>query len=208
MLIRTGLLTVGLLDEEAITIITDVLRKGLPGVQVLQTQAVGSQRHWVADTLMRWCDEEEMDLVVTLGGTLPAPGPSSAEITPEATGDVLERPLPAFSESMRNYAAQETRLALLDRSVAGIRGRTVILNLPAGTATPVLFLNGVIDLLPALLAHLGDHGAAPVAEDELLIVADAAPLADEGVGVDAPGEPTGRLNAEEFEAFRRRRRHD
>ncbi len=206
MLIRTGLLTVGLLDEDAVATITDVLRRRLPGVQVLQTQAIGSQRHWVADTLMRWCDEEEMDLVVTLGGTLPAPGPSAAEITPEATSDVVERPMPALSEGMRNHAAQETRLALLDRGVAGIRGRTVILNLPAGTATAVLFLNGVIDLLPALLAHLGGQGAGPVAEDELMIIADAPLPADEGA--DAPSEPIGGLDAAEFESFRRRRRQD
>lgn len=72
-----------------------------------------------------------MDLILTIGGTAPAPGPSALEITPEATSAVLERPLPGLPEAMRSAMGKKTPLAFLDRSVAGVRGRTVILNLPA-----------------------------------------------------------------------------
>jgi molybdopterin biosynthesis enzyme MoaB len=201
MEIHAGILAIGTLDEETVNRIARMLRQHLPDMQLRLTQAVGSQRHWIADLLMRWCDEEELDLVITLGGTLPAPGPSGEEIVPEATDDILERAMPGLVEAMRAHAALETRLALIDRGVAGIRGRTLILNLPEGRATPMLFLAGVVDLLPALLDHLAPERVGRTAEDELVIVEDAAHVENK---VEGSG-PKGSLDAAEFEAFRQRR---
>ena len=172
MVIRTGLLGIGaannpILDNHALDAVSEQLHARLPDVAIMLTQVAGSQRHWLADILTRWCDEEELDLVLTVGGTLPAAGPSGNEITPDATRDVLERDLPGLAEAMRVHAGAETRLALLDRSVCGIRGRTLLLNLPSGAATAVLFLSGVIDLIPAALAHLQELDNAPLPEDEL-----------------------------------------
>ncbi|MCB0043911.1 MAG: hypothetical protein KDD92_00590 [Caldilineaceae bacterium] len=199
MLIRTGLLAVSTLNDQTLDAITHTLGARVPNVRVTNVQAIGSQRHWIADTLMQWCDEEELDLVLTLGGTLPAPGPSVRETMPEAINDVIERPLPGLAEAMRSHAAAETRLAYLERCVAGIRGRTLLLALPQGTAGALLFLTGVIDLIEPVVAHLHELPHALIAEDELTLVADEEiePAADE--------PQNSGLNAADFAAFRRRR---
>ena len=99
-MIRTALLCVPQMDDDALDGVRARLRR-VGGVLIVEEQAVASQRTWIAETLRTWCDEAEMDLVLTLGGTLPAPGPSAAEIVPEATLDVLDRLAPALPEAMR-----------------------------------------------------------------------------------------------------------
>jgi molybdopterin adenylyltransferase len=151
--IRAGLLCVPELDADTLSAVRAVLRAAQANVVVLQESGVGMQRAWIAETLRRWCDEEEMDLVLTIGGTLPAPGPSAAECVPEATLEVLDRLMPGLPEAMRAEAQASAPLALLDRGVAGIRSRTLIVNLPAGSLAP-LFLEAIADLLPAAVAYL------------------------------------------------------
>ncbi len=200
--IKTGLLCVPALDDEALAAVGKTLRARVPGCVVMLERSVGGQRYALEDILVRWCDEEELDLVITLGGTLPAPGPSGREVTPEATLAVVERTLPGFTEAMRAHAQEQTPLALLDRGVAGIRGRTLVINLPAGAAPSVLFLEAVVDLIPAVLAHLREDEDPPRMEDDLVLHYEDDPP-------DSP--PAGRaggkgLDAAEFAAFLRRER--
>ena len=163
---------------------------------------MGGQRHALEDILVRWCNEEELDLVITLGGALPAPGPSGREGMPEVTRAVVERLLPGLSEAMRAHAQGQTRLALLDRGVAGIRGRTLVLNLPAGAAPAVLFLEPILDLIPAVLAHLREDEDAPRMDDELILHTE-----DDSPASSPPGRPGAKgLDAAEFAAFLRRGR--
>lgn len=201
--IRTGLLHIPSLDPAAGEALRRLLHDALPDAVVLQESYAASQRHWIEETLCRWCDEEELDLVLTLGGTLPAPGPSGREITPEATFAVVERLLPGLPEAMRAVAQEQTALALMDRGVAGIRGRSLILNLPAGAATAVCFLDAVIEVLPAILAHLRDDPAAPALADEW-----ADQVADEADAPVPPGKPAHGLDPAEFAAFLQRRRKE
>ena len=140
-LLRTGILHVPAHDEAAGDAVTEVLRSSGARVHLMLESSAGDDRHWIADLLRRWSDEEELDLIVTIGATLPAPGPSGREIVPDATSDVIERDLPGLAETMRAYAQEELPLASLHRGVAGIRGRTLILNLPQG-AGPRLSLPG------------------------------------------------------------------
>lgn len=202
-LIRTGLLMIPESDEVASRTVRALLRASCPPAVVVMETAAASQRNWVEALLVRWCDEEELDLILTVGGTLPAAGPSAREIVPEATNAVLERQLPGLGEAMRAYAQEHTILALLDRGVAGIRGRTLILNLPAGAPAAGLFLEAVVDLIEPLLQHVQADPNAP---------ALAAVLAEDAVPDtldDAPEPPSpGGLNAEEFAAFLRRTRGD
>ncbi|MEI2422153.1 hypothetical protein V6O07_17875, partial [Arthrospira platensis SPKY2] len=107
-----------------------LLREELPALVLLQEAAPAPQRYVIEERLRIWADEEELDLILTVGGTFPAPGPSGLEIAPEATRSVLEREMPSLPETMRASALDEFPLALLDRGVAGIRGRTLLLNLP------------------------------------------------------------------------------
>jgi molybdopterin biosynthesis enzyme MoaB len=200
--IRTGLLHVPALDSEASEAVRRLLHSSVPGVVVMQ-EGYASQRHWIEETLRRWCDEGELDLVLTLGGALPAPGPSGREITPEATLAVVERLLPGLPEAMRAYAQEETPLALLDRGTAGIRGRSLILNLPSGAGPAVLFLEAVVEVLPAVIAHLQDDPAAPT------LAAAPAPKRDsEEIDNTANVDPSSHsgLNAADFAAFLRRRK--
>lgn len=151
--IRTGLLHVPVLDEAAGKEVRQVLRI-LRGLIVLQEGYAAGQRHWIEETLIRWCDEEELDLILTIGGTLPAPGPSSDEIVPEATSAVIERPMMGLAHFMRTVAWDACPLAMIDRGVIGIRGRTLIINLPAGADPAAEFLEGIVDQVPFVLALL------------------------------------------------------
>lgn len=203
--IKTGLLCVPNLDDDALAAVGKTLRARVPGCVVMLERSVGGQRYALEDILTRWCDEEELDLVITLGGTLPAPGPSGREHVPAATMTVIERPLPGFSEAMRAAAQEETALALLDRGVTGIRGRTLLINLPGGSAPSVLFLVAVVDLIPAVLAYLREDADLPRMQDELVLHDEGgAPTFSRGAD---RGIKKG-LDAAEFADFLRRKRSD
>lgn len=177
--------------------IRHALLQALPGAFFVLDATVQDDRHLVAELLRRWCDEEELDLVVTLGGALPAPGPSPQETVPEATLEVLDRLMPGLPEAMRSYAAVDAAEALLDRGVAGIRSRSLVINLPGDPDLAVLFLEGIADVLPLVLERLSPPGAGG---------ADAAgpPPVDATQDADA-ASPTG-LDPEEFAAFLRRKK--
>lgn len=212
MLIRTALLCVPTFDEAAISVVRQLLHERLPTAVIIQVEQAAGERNLLEERLRRWCDEDEIDLVLTSGGTLPAPGPSRHQWVPEATQAVSERLVPGLAEAMRTHAAQESPLAWLERGVAGIRGRSLVLNLPAGAAAAFLYLDAVIALLPPLFAHLQEDPAAPRLADELDLTFDDAATtmpdssADESSAMTTPASSsrsTG-LNAEEFAAFLQR----
>ncbi|MBK8048642.1 MAG: hypothetical protein IPK16_16885 [Anaerolineales bacterium] len=116
-MIKTAILCIPIYDEQASAAVRRLLHNGAPGCTVLLEQNAPMQRYVVEDLLRRWSDDEEMDLVLTIGGTLPAPGPSGREVVPEATLAVAERQLPGISEAMRAHAAVRTPLAWLDRGL-------------------------------------------------------------------------------------------
>jgi len=76
--------------------------------------------------LIRLADVEQCPLIITTGGT----GPSARDITPEATRAVLEKELPGFGEVMRMHSYEKVKTAILSRATAGVRGRSLIINLP------------------------------------------------------------------------------
>lgn len=208
MVIKTGILCVPAYDEEAVLGVRRLLALTAANVVVVQEHRIAMQRNMVEDVLRRWCDEEELDLVVTIGGTLPAPGPSGREIVPEATLAVGERLVPGLPEAMRAVAQEQTELALIDRSTAVIRGRTLILNLPAGARAAALFLGSVVDVIPALLAHLQDGGRTPSMEDVLGYEGDdddVLEVSDTPTPDDVPPLAKKSLDASEFAAYLRRK---
>jgi molybdenum cofactor synthesis domain-containing protein len=95
--------------------------------------------------ILEWADGGDVDLVITTGGT----GFTVRDVTPEATGVLIERPVPGIAEAIRQRGAASTPNAWLSRGIAGIRGATLIVNLPGSTG-------GVRDGL-AVLDEVGGH---------------------------------------------------
>lgn len=100
----------------------------------------------IAQTLIRWC-EEGANLILTSGGTGFAP----RDITPEATRSVLDREAPGLAEALRAESLKITRHAMLSRAVAGIRGRTLIINLPGSPKAVQESLDILLPVLPHAL---------------------------------------------------------
>ncbi|NJN53772.1 MAG: MogA/MoaB family molybdenum cofactor biosynthesis protein [Anaerolineae bacterium] len=105
----------------------------------------------IVETLTRWCDEG-VNLLLTSGGTGFAP----RDVTPEATKRVIERETPGITEALRAESLQITRHAMLSRAVAGIRGQTLIINLPGNPKAVRENLELLLPILPHALELLTD----------------------------------------------------
>ena len=108
------------------------------------------------EALIRLCDVEKCPLVVTTGGT----GPALRDITPETTLAVLDRELPGFGEIMRYYSYERVPTAILSRATAGIRGQSLIINLPGRPRAVKFCLNLVREAIVEGLEHI--TGTRPV----------------------------------------------
>lgn len=108
----SGDLLVGLLSES--------------GAKVIGKLILTDDRDELAETLRSYADRNAADLIITTGGTGLAP----RDNTPEATRSVIEKEAPGLAEAMRRETAVNTPMAMLSRAVCGIRGKTLIINLP------------------------------------------------------------------------------
>ena len=105
----------------------------------------------VSKTLTELADRDGCDLVLTTGGTGPAP----RDLTPEATRAVIERELPGFGELMRQVSLTQVPTAILSRQLAGTRGKCLIVNLPGRPSSIELCLNAVFPAIPYCLDLMG-----------------------------------------------------
>jgi molybdenum cofactor synthesis domain-containing protein len=131
-------------------------REDLSGPQIKQVlgpdysidyyEIIPDEKDIIADRLKYACDSLKLNLVLTSGGT----GFSRRDVTPEATLEVIERYVPGIPDAIRYYSLQKTAKAMLSRGTAGIRGNTLIINLPGS-------VKGVRESLEAVLPAL-DHG--------------------------------------------------
>lgn len=110
------------------------------------------ERQEIEALLRKLCDEDGCDLVLTTGGT----GPSRRDVTPEATKAVLERELPGFGEIMRVRSFDKVPTAILSRSTAGTRGKSLIVNLPGNPKAIGECLPLVIPAIREALKHLNE----------------------------------------------------
>ncbi|CAI9412086.1 Molybdopterin adenylyltransferase [Pleomorphomonas sp. T1.2MG-36] len=115
------------------------------------TQVVPDGVDSVGGELVRLCDEERVDLILTTGGT----GPSPRDLTPEAMKVVLEKELPGFGELMRRISLEKVPTAILSRQTAGTRGSTLIVNLPGKPASIAVCLDAVFPAIPYCLDLIG-----------------------------------------------------
>ncbi|HTP45259.1 MAG TPA: MogA/MoaB family molybdenum cofactor biosynthesis protein [Candidatus Acidoferrum sp.] len=125
------------------------------GWETASTAVLGDERVAIEAFLKKAADAGEgaVDLILTTGGT----GVGPRDVTPEATLAAIERLIPGFAEHMRTEGRKVTERALLSRGIAGIRAKTIIINLPGSPTGAVESLNAIAGLLP----HAVDvvHGA-------------------------------------------------
>lgn len=114
------------------------------GGEIVVREIVPDDRQEIAATLRWWCDDQHLDLILTTGGT----GLALRDITPEATLDIADRVVPGLGEAMRAEGMRQTPMAMLSRSVAVVRGRTLIVNLPGSEKGARENLSAIIDVLP------------------------------------------------------------
>ena len=148
MSIRAGILTVsdrgylGEYEDQSGPLIRDIVTGRLGATVELEAIAPDSQPI-IQGTLIVWCDEVGLDLILTTGGTGFAP----RDVTPEATLAVVQRETPGLVEAMRATSLKVTPHAMLSRAAAGIRGGTLIVNLPG---SPRAVREGMETLAPIL----------------------------------------------------------
>jgi molybdopterin adenylyltransferase len=114
------------------------------GASVAQYKVVPDDRGAIEATLAEWADEARLDLVFTTGGT----GFSARDVTPEATRAVVEREAPALTQAMLYESLRVTPYAMLTRATAGIRKRTLIVNLPGNPKAVTENFDAIAEVLP------------------------------------------------------------
>jgi molybdopterin adenylyltransferase len=118
------------------------------------------EKQLIIEKLIRWADEDGLDVVITTGGT----GLTPRDVTPEATLAVVDRIVPGFAEAMRAESLKKTPHAMLSRAVVGTRGKCLIINLPGSPKAVRECLQVILPALPhaveTLKGQAGECGAS------------------------------------------------
>ncbi len=160
---RIGILTVsdrsasGERADSSGPLLATLLAESLPGCQIVRSGIVPDERDAISACLIAWSDHDDLDVIFTTGGTGFAP----RDVTPEATRSVIDREAPGLAEAMRAAGLQRTPHAMLSRGVCGLRGRTLIINLPGSPRAVQENLAVIRPVLPHAVALLRE---APDAE--------------------------------------------
>ncbi len=113
------------------------------GINVSCSKIILDEKDQIKETLIDFADKKNIPLIVTTGGT----GVSPRDVTPDATLEVIDKAVPGMAEAMRQASAAITPHAMISRAVVGIRGRSLIINLPG---SPKAVRENLAVLLPAL----------------------------------------------------------
>lgn len=143
-------------EDTSAQVIRELIEEEIGG-EIVDYRIVPDEQDEIMAALIEMTEYFHADLVLTTGGT----GLAQRDVTPEATLKVIDRAVPGIAEAMRIGALQKTRRAMLSRGVAGIRGSSLIINLPGSPKGVQESLMAIIDQLPHALGilsgQLGEH---------------------------------------------------
>jgi len=148
--VRVGLVSIsdrasaGVYEDKGLPSLREWLARAVRNPVVYEERLIADDAPTISATLRALVDESRCDLVLTTGGTGPAP----RDVTPEATLAVADREMPGFGEQMRQISLRFVPTAILSRQVGVIRGRALILNLPGQPKAIAETLQGLPDLAP------------------------------------------------------------
>jgi len=148
--VRVGLVSIsdrasaGVYEDKGLPSLREWLARAVRNPIVYEERLIADDAPTISATLRALVDESRCDLVLTTGGTGPAP----RDVTPEATLAVADREMPGFGEQMRQISLRFVPTAILSRQVGVIRGRALILNLPGQPKAIAETLQGLPDLAP------------------------------------------------------------
>lgn len=164
--VRIGVVSVsdrassGVYEDKGIPALQEWLGRALRNPITWETRLIPDERAGISATLRELVDERRCDLVLTTGGTGPAP----RDVTPEATLDVADKEMPGFGEQMRQISLRFVPTAILSRQVAVIRGRTLVITLPGQPKSIAETLEGLKDAEGRPVVH-GIFAAVPYCVD-------------------------------------------
>ncbi|OPY12684.1 MAG: Molybdopterin adenylyltransferase [Syntrophus sp. PtaB.Bin001] len=158
MTFRAGVVTVSdkgsrgeredLSGKEVVHMLMDI------SIAISETVIIPDEKDQIKETLIDLSDRKHLDLIVTTGGT----GVSPRDVTPDATKEIIDKEIPGMAEAMRQESLKKTPHAMISRAVTGIRGRTLIINLPGSP-------RGVRENLSVILPAI-KHALEKISGDE------------------------------------------
>src|SRR5689334_11753403 len=139
-------------EDQSGKVVIDRLVKN--GFEVVEYKVILDETDLIEIELKKFCDELKVDIVITSGGT----GIGPRDVTPEVTRRVIEKEMTGVAEALRAYGQKRTPLSMLSRGVAGIRGTTVIINLPGSVKAVCESLDSLFPGILHTYKVLGGHG--------------------------------------------------
>ncbi len=152
ILVTSDSISSGKKSDQSGKIIAEKLQK--LGIDVTDTKVIPDDVNQIETSLKEFCDEQKIDLVLTCGGT----GVGPKDVTPEATIKVLEKQVTVIAEMLRNYGQRRIPFSMLSRGLAGIRGNSVIVNLPGSTGAVTDSMDSLFPGILHIFKMLEDEG--------------------------------------------------
>ena len=157
MEIKIGIITAsdrasaGVYEDLSGKAIIDTMNEYIKGEWIREYRLIPDEQEAIEQTMIELCDEAGCSLVVTTGGT----GPAKRDVTPEATEAVCQKMMPGFGELMRQVSLKYVPTAILSRQTAGIRGKSLIVNLPGKPKSIRECLDAVFPAIPYCIDLIG-----------------------------------------------------